>query len=119
MSAGRDESGSRPPGGGFRSDLEARAAELQALEADWDSYGAKVVAHPTLNKAIDVALALAPFFPNEPPFLAPCSDGSVQVEWHADGWEIECWVARAALTQKPSTDGDLPNPDSPSAVVTR
>lgn len=75
--------------------LLERAAYLKTLERGWDSYQGEPIDHPTLDKAVAFALLLAPEISSYTPALVPCSDGSVQVEWHAEGWDVELWVQRA------------------------
>jgi hypothetical protein len=79
-----------------RQKLEAKAAELKALPEGWDSYGSVVIDPEAADKAVELALALAPHFPSYgTPALVPTSDGAVQVECHSDGWNMECYVRRA------------------------
>lgn len=84
-----------------RDALEKRADELRALEPDWDTYGGKTVNEEALVKGIELGVTLAPLFSDQP-YLVPCSDGSVQVEWHCDGYEVEVFVARALVTAEKS-----------------
>lgn len=86
------------------TELRHRARHLLSLTKDWDSYGGEPIDPETVDKAVDVALALAHQFPAHPPSLVPCSDGSVQVEWHTGGWDVELWLQRyaPALTTEPA-----------------
>ena len=43
------------------------------------------------DKAVEVAMALAPLFADQDPQLVP-SDGGVCVEWHTHGWTVEVYV---------------------------
>jgi hypothetical protein len=79
----------------LRVKLQARADELKALPRGWDSYDGVEIDPAAADKAVEVALALAPLFPSAPPQLVPGSDGTVQVEFHADGFDVEAWVQRA------------------------
>lgn len=74
--------------------LRKRGDELKALPEGWDSYGGSRIDGETVDRAIEIALALAPQFSIEPS-LVPGSDGTVQVEWHADGFNVEVWINRA------------------------
>lgn len=51
-------------------------SEFRSLVKGWDSYDGS----PITDKAIRTA---------ELTFFVPTSDGGVQIELHADGWEIE------------------------------
>jgi len=77
--------------------LRQRGEELKALPEGWDSYEGKRIDAETVDKSIDLAMALAPLFPSYPPQLVP-TDGDVSVEWHVDGWDVEMWVSRARQT---------------------
>lgn len=67
---------------------------LLALERGWDSYDGLPPDEKTVYMAAGLAGNLADGF-SYPPTLVPCSDGSVQVEWHCDGWDVEMWVSKA------------------------
>ena len=84
--------------------LRQRADELKALQTGWDSYKAQPLDHATVDKAVELAIALAGSFPACAPQLVPTSEGEVQVEWHAEGWDIEMLVARAAISQAQADD---------------
>jgi hypothetical protein len=85
--------------GALKSALEARADELMQLPVGWDSYQGLPTRRTDLDKAINIALALAPQFSSEPQ-LVPNSDGSVQIEWHVDGYDVEIWVSSARPAQR-------------------
>lgn len=74
--------------------LRDRAEELKSLPEGWDSYNGERIDPATADRAVELALAVAPLFPSYQPQLVPSSDGTVQVEWHADGWNVEMWVQR-------------------------
>lgn len=78
-----------------REALEVRAAELKALPPGWDGYQGERIDPAIVDKAVELAVALAPSFPDYPPALVPGSDGDVQIEFHVDGWDVECWITRA------------------------
>ena len=64
---------------------------IQALPTDWDSYGAS----PIPRSVIEDALGVLHRFTDEdtpPPALVPTSSGSVQIEWHQAGVDIEVYV---------------------------
>lgn len=75
--------------------LQVKAAELRMLPDGWDGEDSAPPDWHALERAVELALVVAPFFPTYEPALVPCSDGSVQVEWHADGFNVEMWVRRA------------------------
>ena len=79
----------------LRESLQARADHLKALPQGWDSYNGAVIDPATADKSVEVALALAPLFPDYPPQIVPGGDGTVQVEFHANGYDVEAWVQRA------------------------
>jgi hypothetical protein len=66
--------------------VRARAAlwHMRHLERGWDSYDACTIA----DSAIQKALALLNFLPGEWQAV-PVSDGSVQLEQHCDGLDVE------------------------------
>lgn len=71
---------------------EARQAlyQMRTLEPNWDSYGAPPVDERAINKALKLIDLL------EGPWSAvPCVDGNVQLEQHADGFDIEIQVGVA------------------------
>jgi hypothetical protein len=74
--------------------LRARAEHLKELPEGWDSYEGKRIDHAAADKAVEVAIALAPLFPSHEPQLVPGGDGTVQVEFHSDGFDVEAWVQR-------------------------
>jgi hypothetical protein len=59
--------------------------KLRELKDDWDSYGALA---PT-EDAICFAERVANVLHDVPGQAVPCVNGGVQLEWHADGIEIE------------------------------
>lgn len=89
--------------------LRDRARHLLSLTKGWDSYGGEPLDPETVDKAVDVALALAHQFPTYPPQLVPCSDGSVQIEWHAGGWDAELWL----MKHEPALDAGGPQGTPP------
>ena len=78
----------------FQSELRKRAAHLKCLKKNWDGYQGDPPDHETLDKAVALALVIAPFFPEYEPALVPTGDGSIQVEWHDEGYDIEMLVQR-------------------------
>ena len=68
--------------------------ELLALKPNWDSYGAVEIDPLCLYKAQLIEHELRPVFAFPFTFV-PCSDGSVQLEQHAEGFDIEIHIARS------------------------
>jgi hypothetical protein len=66
---------------------------LRYLEKNWDSYGAPRVNRQSLTEAANVLQELArPRMPA--PSVVPTSDGSIQLEWHTRGIDLEVrWVS--------------------------
>lgn len=68
-------------------------AWMRHLPANWDSYGACMIDRGAINKAQEILAALL----NREQWVAvPCHDGSVQLELHADGYDIEITVSNAS-----------------------
>lgn len=70
------------------------ADDLLKLKQGWDSYDAGPCDPPTVEMAKRIGEALSSLIPSYDPEYVPCGDGSVQVEWHAGGWDLEVWVQR-------------------------
>jgi hypothetical protein len=65
--------------------------DIANLPENWDSYGAKPI-------GADVIAKVKATFPVLPPGwwdCVPCSSGGIQLEQHADGWDIEISIERA------------------------
>ena len=84
--------------------------KISALERDWDSYGAPVIALSRISQAYNVVQSVmhdcAP-----PPELVPTSDGSIQIEWHAHGMDLEILLVSDADLDISFEDlrGELPS----------
>lgn len=78
----------------YNAALRSRADHLKALPEGWDSYHGKRIDPETVDKAVEFAVAMAPLIPTYEPVLVPDSDGNVTVEFHAEGWDVECWIQR-------------------------
>lgn len=72
--------------------------QMRLLEAGWDSYQGK----PIAPRAIDKAQLLLDVLPGEGWAAVPCSDGSVMLEQHRDGLDIEISITAAATAQETS-----------------
>lgn len=71
--------------------VHPRLRELAALGANWDSYGAK----PIDSRCIEHASYLMWIMPQwwTP---VPCADGSLQLEMHTGGMDVEMSIRVAA-----------------------
>lgn len=68
--------------------LENRFNELTSLRPGWDGYTGRPVSFACARFAADLLQRLyEPDLP--PPSLVPGSDGTVQIEWHLNGFDIE------------------------------
>jgi hypothetical protein len=76
------------------ADIEA----LRSLQPNWDSYGAVAIRPEAIAKALDMKQGLS-----GPWAVVPCSDGGIQLEQHAGGFDIEI-VIRAYPTISPQGD---------------
>lgn len=84
--------------------------EISSLEENWDSYGAPVVAPRRISQAYEVIQSVmhdrAP-----PPQLVPTSVGSIQIEWHACGVDLEILLVSDADLEISFEDlrGEIPS----------
>ncbi|MYB37151.1 MAG: hypothetical protein F4Y26_07165 [Gammaproteobacteria bacterium] len=89
-----------------------RLAEIAALQEDWDSYGAPPISRARIEAVGDliqtVADGRAP-----PPTLVPTPDGSIQLEWHSHGVELEVQMLSESEMEVSFEDlrGQLPEYD--------
>lgn len=69
-------------------DLESRFNEVVSLPIGWDGYGGVPVSFTTAQFAAQMIERLC--VANVPaPSIVPGSDGSLQIEWHSGGFDIE------------------------------
>lgn len=67
--------------------LVERLKSFKSLNAGWDSYGAKPIEWSVINRAIEFVCHVLYDIDSQNkdvvphPFIAPCSDGSIQFEW--------------------------------------
>ena len=76
-----------------RFDVIVEIHELAQLKENWDSYGAVLIIPECMLET--QLLFEAVFDLNEDipmPSVVPCSNGHVQLEWHADGKDVEVEV---------------------------
>jgi hypothetical protein len=75
--------------------VRAALEDLRVLRKDWDSYGAAPVSPVMIGAAYELLQQIAPA--KVPmPSIVPTSDGSVQIEWHTHGIDLEVRLLSAA-----------------------
>ena len=75
------------------------------LPNNWDSYGAVQISFRTIATVLELlieAYEAQDQIGCEPiiPFIAPCADGSIQLEWENDNKELEARVGSLALQER-------------------
>lgn len=73
-----------------------KLAQLLSLGANWDSYGARPV-EPQLPLAVLRLLASVMRNSSPPPDVVPTSRGTIQLEWHRDGVDLEIDVRSSGV----------------------
>ena len=61
-----------------------------SLKEDWNGYGEQPIHESAVKRAVAVLDDVCPMGPE--PWVVPTSDGGVQIEWAAGGFEIEVEV---------------------------
>ena len=69
--------------------------ELLELPEGWDSYGASTVTDEAIAGAVDVLKRLQLHVEAPQPDVVPGSSGSVQLEWHRSGADVEIHISSA------------------------
>lgn len=69
---------------------------MKRLDPNWDSYGAE----PICNACIEKAKRMLDILQGDWTAV-PCNDGSVQLEQHTDGFDIEIVISAALETTAP------------------
>ena len=69
--------------------------ELLELPEGWDSYGASVITDEAIVGAVDVLERLRLPMVAPQPDVVPGSSGSVQLEWHRSGADVEIHISSA------------------------
>lgn len=88
-----DGSRLRPP---WLADVEDQFSELASLPPRWDGGRAKPVSRAALEQTASLLVRLLTGWPKPVlPQLFPLCDGGIQIEWHADGIDIEIEVDAA------------------------
>lgn len=75
----------------MRSILRKRIQELERLEAGWDSYSASPISNKAIESSISILTQISHKLGSrfvEDAFIAPCSDGSIQLEWELNSKEL-------------------------------
>lgn len=68
--------------------ITPRLQNLMMLRSNWNSYGARTIQFSSLEAAIELLSRI--MRPNTPPpIIMPTSDGSLQLEWHEKGLDLE------------------------------
>lgn len=70
---------------------------LGRLKDNWDSYGAKPLDKAVIERAREVWGRAMCY--GERWQAVPGSDGSIQLELHEDGWDIEIHISKSAQQQ--------------------
>ena len=68
---------------------------LLQLPEDWDSYGASLITDEAIAGAADVLVQLKLPLEAPEPSVVPGSSGSVQLEWHRCGADVEIHISSA------------------------
>lgn len=78
--------------------------EILKLEPNWDSYGAPKIEREQVWKAIGL---LCDVMEHETPkpWVVPTSGGSIQLEWHEGGHDLEVYISEGTMSWD---DGDGP-----------
>jgi hypothetical protein len=82
----------------YLNQVWTRIKRVMHLPSNWDSYGAIQVSLRTIARGLEVlveAYEVQDQMGYEPliPFIAPCADGSIQLEWENNNRELEARVA--------------------------
>jgi hypothetical protein len=72
--------------------MSKKLEELRKLESNWDSYGGKPITELALEKTDLLLKALLGIQAVEP-FVCPCSNGGIQLEWHRNGYTLEIEIS--------------------------
>lgn len=70
-------------------------AELASLSEGWDGYDA----YPISDAALAVVRAL---------HVVPTCNGGIQIEWHANGWDVEVEVSKDGIPTGVLMERDTP-----------
>lgn len=76
--------------------VEKRIQQLKRLTTGWDSYSARPINKKAIERAISLLAQISSDFGNqlaEQVFIAPCSDGGIQLEWESNSRELILKIA--------------------------
>ena len=77
--------------------LMSSLVSVTRLPPNWDGYGASRIDRELVSKAVAFTTRSLP--PSgEAPAIVPVRDGTLQLEWHLRGWDIEVSIDRAGET---------------------
>ena len=82
----------------YLNQVWAKIKGIMELPSNWDSYGAVQIPYRTIARALEVLIeaheAQDQIGHELPiPFIAPCADGSIQLEWENNNRELEVRLA--------------------------
>jgi hypothetical protein len=83
--------------------MEDRLNALLRLRLGWDGYRAQPLSMDAVEAAVDVLFGMADDL-SLPPQLFPLPDGGIQMEWHADGEDLEIEVDPAGSAHVLASD---------------
>lgn len=78
----------------YLTPIWVRLKEIMKLPSNWDSFDAEPISPQTVAKTIELLIEVFEMeyrlgYERIIPFVAPCSDGSVQIEWEVGKKELE------------------------------
>jgi hypothetical protein len=90
---------------GYLNQVWPKIKRIMKLPSNWDSYGAVQIVFRTIARALELlveAYEAQDQLGYEPliPFIAPCADGSIQLEWENNNRELEARVYPGPLEEK-------------------
>lgn len=99
---------------GWKTVVEQRLSKIQAYQPGWDGYASKPPGASVIGFARSILQAVMPA--DAPaPSIVPFSGGGIQLEWHANGFDIELAIYapfKAELSVE-ANDGRPPLEDKP------
>ena len=66
--------------------MNQQIEDILNLPENWDSYGSEKISLAAAATALAILKVLAD---KKKPWIVPCSDGGIQLEWHYDGLDLE------------------------------
>lgn len=80
--------------------------ELLQLPEGWDSYGAYIITDAAIAGAAEILVQLQLPLEASPPSVVPGSSGSVQLEWHEAGVDVEIHISPTGSVSAFLSDAD-------------